>query len=69
MKKYQSDIARSVHTDAEALYKVGAIDAKEMHEFDVDCLVPSAVPIRETCYSGGDSRPSTPIPAVAMARA
>jgi DNA-binding transcriptional regulator YiaG len=69
MKKYKSDILRSVHTDAEGLYKVGLLSAKEMHEYDVGCLVPSRVPNRETSYSSGASQPSAPIPAVAAARA
>jgi hypothetical protein len=65
MKKYRSEILRSCHEDAVAMFEVGAIDAREMHEYDVGCLVPSRVPIRETSYSGGDSRPCSPIPAVA----
>jgi DNA-binding transcriptional regulator YiaG len=69
MKKYRSEIARSVYEDAKAMFEVGAIDAKRMHEYDVNCLVPSAVPTREISYSSGDSRPTTPIPAVAAARA
>jgi DNA-binding transcriptional regulator YiaG len=69
MKKYQDDMARSVHETMEGLYKLGAISPSEMHDFDVDCLVPSRVPIRETFSSSEDSRPSTPIPAVAAARA
>jgi hypothetical protein len=71
MKKYQSDIARTVHKDAEGSFRLGLIDAKRMHEYDVQCLVPSRVPIRETSYSSGgeDSRLSEPIPAVAAARA
>jgi hypothetical protein len=69
MKKYQSDVSRSVHEMMEGLYKLGGIDAKEMHEFDVNCLVSSRVPIRETSSYSGDSRPSTRFPAVAAARA
>jgi hypothetical protein len=53
----------------EGLYKLGGIDAKEMHEYDVGCLVPSRVPNREATSYNGDSRPSAPIPAVAAARA
>jgi hypothetical protein len=59
MKKYQSKIARSVYEDAEALYEVGAIDVKRMHEYDVACLVPSAIPHRETSSVGTDNSPST----------
>jgi hypothetical protein len=68
MKKYQDDMARSVHETMEGLYKLGAISPSEMHEFDVECLVPSAIPYRETASSGGDDRPSASIPAVAAAR-
>ena len=68
MNKYKSDILRSCHTDAEAMFRVGAIDAKRMHEYDVGCLVPSAVPNREAS-SSDDRRSSAPIPAVAAARA
>jgi DNA-binding transcriptional regulator YiaG len=69
MKKYQSEIARSCHETMEGMYKIGLLSAAEMHEFDVDCLVPSRVPNRETSPISGDSRPSAPIPAVAAARA
>ena len=69
MKKYQSEIARSVYEDAKALYEVGAIDAKRMHEYDVACLVPSAVPHREVSAVGTDHRHRAPVPAVAAARA
>jgi DNA-binding transcriptional regulator YiaG len=69
MKKYRSEIARSCHEDAEAMFRVGAIDAKQMHEYDVHCLVSSRVPIRETSSYSGDSRSSTRISAVAAARA
>jgi hypothetical protein len=58
MKKYQSAIARMVHEDAEGCYKAGLLSAAEMHEFDVECLVPSAVPVREASSVGGDNRPS-----------
>jgi DNA-binding transcriptional regulator YiaG len=68
MKKYQDSSARSIHEMMEGLYKLGAIDAKRMHEYDVECLVPSAVPIRETSSVGTDSYLSAPIPAVAAAR-
>ena len=69
MKKYRSEISRSVHESMEGLYKIGLLSATEMHEFDMNCLVPSRVPIRETSSYSGDSRPSAPIPAVAAARA
>jgi DNA-binding transcriptional regulator YiaG len=68
MKKYQDKSARSVHETMEGLYKIGLINSSQMHEFDVECLVPSAVPLREISSSGGNSRPTAPIPAVAAAR-
>ena len=67
MKKYQDKSARNVYEMAEGLYKIGLLTSSQMHEFDVECLVPSAVPLRETFSSSGDSRLSNPIPAVAAA--
>jgi DNA-binding transcriptional regulator YiaG len=69
MKKYQSEIAKTCHKDAQAMFEVGAIDAKRMHEYDVACLVPSRVPIRETSAGSGDSHLNAPVPAVAAPRA
>ena len=82
MKKYQDKSAKTVYEIAETLYELGAIDTRRMHEYDVECLVPSAVPTRagsrQTQFVeqnardmavGTDSRPGTPIPAVAAARA
>jgi DNA-binding transcriptional regulator YiaG len=57
MKKYQDKMARTVYEMAEGLYKIGAIDAKRMHEYDVECLVPSAVPLREATSGGSENRP------------
>jgi len=37
-KKYQSRIAETVHTTAEGLHGIGAIDKTTMREFDVMCL-------------------------------
>jgi putative transcriptional regulator len=37
-KKYQSDVAESVHKTAAGLHRIGAIDKKTMREFDVMCL-------------------------------
>jgi DNA-binding transcriptional regulator YiaG len=39
-KKYQSEQLMVCHQDAEALYRIGAINEAEMREFDEDCLVP-----------------------------
>jgi hypothetical protein len=69
MKKYQNGLSRSIHTMVESCYKAGLIDSKEMHEYDEAFLVPSAVPLRETTSYSGDSQPTAPIPAVAVARA
>ncbi|MHC6201827.1 hypothetical protein ACYULU_01375 [Breznakiellaceae bacterium SP9] len=68
MKKYQSKIDQSIYEMAEALYEVGAINSAEMHQFDVDCLVPSAVPIREAGLGSTERRSSAPIPTAAAAR-
>ena len=64
MKKYQSSILRMIHDDMEGAYKVGLLSAAQMHEYDVACLVPSAVPIRET-QSGGKRPVSVPVAAAA----
>ncbi|GHU50540.1 hypothetical protein FACS1894200_10090 [Spirochaetia bacterium] len=53
---------------AEALYRHGDIDAAQMHEYDVDCLVPSAVPIRGASLGGGESHPSVPLAAAPASR-
>jgi hypothetical protein len=68
MRKYQDKSARSVYEIAETLYELGAIDARRMHEYDVACLVPAAVPHRESASVGTDNRPSAHIPAVAASR-
>jgi DNA-binding transcriptional regulator YiaG len=39
-KKYQSEQLMVCHMEAEALYKIGAIDAARMREYDEGCLVP-----------------------------
>jgi hypothetical protein len=38
-KKYQSEQLMVCHQDAEALYRIGAINDAEMRKFDEDCLV------------------------------
>ncbi|MHC6201826.1 hypothetical protein ACYULU_01370 [Breznakiellaceae bacterium SP9] len=68
MKKYQSALLRTVHEDAEGYYKVGIIDAAQMHQFDVACLVPSAVPIREAGLGSTERRSSAPISTAVAAR-
>ena len=65
MKKYKSDVFRSIHEMMEGLYEVGGVSVSEMHEYDVDCLVPSAVPNREAVSIGTDSDRRSPVPAVA----
>ncbi|WP_047458393.1 DNA-binding transcriptional regulator [Rhizobium rhizogenes] len=37
-RKYRSDAFEAIHTSAEALYKVGAIDKETLRSFDEDCL-------------------------------
>ncbi|GHU04526.1 hypothetical protein FACS1894147_09770 [Spirochaetia bacterium] len=68
MKKYQSELARSIHEEAEGFYRAGLIDTKRMHEYDVDCLVPACVPNRETFSTGGESHRSPAVPQVAAGR-
>lgn len=41
-KKYQSEILKVLHEDAQGLYKIGAIDEVKMREFDEACLVHDA---------------------------
>ncbi|MFS8145887.1 helix-turn-helix domain-containing protein [Rhizobium sp. BR 249] len=37
--KYKSDAFEAIHTSAEALHKIGAIDKETMRSFDESCLV------------------------------
>lgn len=39
-KTYRSDLLRSLHSAAEDLHAVGAIDKATMRRFDVACLTP-----------------------------
>ena len=68
MRKYQSDVSRSIHEMMEGLYELGAFDAKEMHKYDEAFLVPSAVPNREAVSIGTADPSRSPIPAVAAPR-
>jgi len=43
-KKYQSDIAKSVHRTISGLYKAGVVDQATMRKFDRSCLT-AAKPI------------------------
>jgi DNA-binding transcriptional regulator YiaG len=43
-KKYQSELLMVCHQEAEAMYKIGAIDDAEMREFDEGCLVHEPAP-------------------------
>jgi len=36
---YKSDLSESIHTSAQALYRIGAIDKMTMREFDESCLL------------------------------
>ena len=38
-KQYESKILKSIHEDAQELFKAGIIDAKRMAEFDQDCFI------------------------------
>jgi putative transcriptional regulator len=39
-KTYKSDLMAAIHEDAQALFRVGAIDKKTMRKFDNACLTP-----------------------------
>jgi len=36
---YKNDLSESIHTSAQALYRIGAIDKVTMREFDESCLL------------------------------
>jgi len=36
---YKSELSESIHTSAQALYRIGAIDKVTMREFDESCLL------------------------------
>lgn len=38
-KQYKSEALTAIHRDAEALYRIGAISAERLREFDDMCLV------------------------------
>jgi DNA-binding transcriptional regulator YiaG len=38
-RKYQSELLKVCHQEAENLFAVGALSETEMREFDKDCLV------------------------------
>ena len=54
-KQYGSKILKSLHEEAQELFKIGVIDKKKMEEFDRDCLVqekpckPVKTPKRPQC--------------------
>jgi DNA-binding transcriptional regulator YiaG len=43
-RKYQSELLKACHQEAEDLFAVGALSETEMREFDRDCLVREQVP-------------------------
>jgi len=47
MKKYQSEVLKVIHQDAEGLHRLGIISDKEMLEYDQDCLIqePETAPV------------------------
>ena len=48
MKKYQSDILKVVHQDAEGLHRLGIISDNEMKEYDEGCLMQEPKTTHET---------------------
>lgn len=43
-RKFRSDAFAAIHSSANALHKVGAIDKATMRDFDASCLVvPSSI--------------------------
>jgi putative transcriptional regulator len=58
-KKYQSKILEAIHEIAQDLHEVGAIDDKEMKEFDEDCLVPEK-PKKTAVKSVSSAKTNTP---------
>jgi len=46
--KYKSEASEAIHSSAEALYSVGAIDKTTMREFDESCLIatPDITPVQ-----------------------
>jgi DNA-binding transcriptional regulator YiaG len=43
-KKYESEIMQVCHEGAEAMYKIGAIDAARMREYDALCFADASKP-------------------------
>jgi len=39
--KFKSELSEAIHSSAEALFSVGAIDKTTMRRFDESCLVPT----------------------------
>ncbi|SCC94727.1 Transcriptional regulator, XRE family (fragment) [Thiomonas sp. X19] len=39
---FKSDAFEAIHSAAQGLYRVGAIDKATMREFDASCLTPAA---------------------------
>jgi putative transcriptional regulator len=42
MKKYESELMKSLHEEAKYFHSKGIISADEMKEYDEDCLVSTA---------------------------
>ncbi|GHT67735.1 hypothetical protein FACS1894110_13790 [Spirochaetia bacterium] len=42
MKKYESELMKSLHEEAKYFHNKGIISADEMKEYDEDCLVSTA---------------------------
>jgi DNA-binding transcriptional regulator YiaG len=65
-KRYESDILRSIHEEAEAMFAVDAITEERMREYDRDCLVQEAAAL-DSAYAGEShtARSQTITPALA----
>jgi DNA-binding transcriptional regulator YiaG len=46
--KYEKEQLKVCHDSARALYRIGAIDAARMREFDEMCLTPEVAPSQRT---------------------
>ena len=56
---YESEQLGAIHQSAEALFKLGIIDADEMREYDEGCLVPTPKTARKVPEPQGSGRPVT----------
>lgn len=60
--KFKSDALEAVHSTANGLHRLGAIDKATMREFDVSCLTaPSVMPPKRIKRIREDARVSQPV--------